>query len=43
MFQEIAGKVYRSIHEGGYIGSVTVSALSETHYDFRRMQAQGDW
>ena len=33
MFQEIAGKVYRSIHEGGYIGSVTVSALSEEVHD----------
>lgn len=33
MFQEIAGKVYRSIHEGGYVGSVTVSALSEEVHD----------
>ena len=33
MFQEIAGKVYKSIHEGGYIGSVTVSALSEEVHD----------
>ena len=33
MFQEIAGKVYRSIHEGGYVGSVSVSALSEDVHD----------
>lgn len=33
MFQEIAGKVYRSIHEAGYIGSVAVSALSEDVHD----------